>query len=277
MELPLEDLYGDIIGKAQKGLKIQDAVLMEVTGITREELEQARQGEFREDVARRLALVLGLDADALCDTGKKTWRPVPVQIRGLQQFTTTWEDMTVNSWVIWDEKSRQAVAMDAGADADPMLDFLKKHDLNLDLILLTHAHPDHVAALDDLRADAPCAPVYLHQDESYSGGKTEPVTEGDVYQVGNLTIEVRFTPGHSAGGTTYVVSGLSRPVAIVGDALFSGSMGGAPNAWQSALRVNRQKILSLPENTILCPGHGPMTSVGEELRHNPFYASGSHP
>jgi hydroxyacylglutathione hydrolase len=275
MELPLEDLYGDIIGKAQRGLKFQDGVLTEVGGITQEELEQAKRGEFNEGVARRLALVLGLDADALCESGKKSWHPAPVEIKGLEQFTTTWDDMTVNSWIVWDEKSRSAVAIDTGADASPMLEFLKSNDLRLDLILLTHAHPDHVAALTDLRSVMPSIPVYLHQDEQYEGGKTEPVTDGDVFQVGELTLEVRFTPGHSPGGTTYVVSGLSRPVAIVGDALFSGSMGGAPTAWRAALRVNQQKILSLPESTILCPGHGPMTTVGEELQHNPFYASGA--
>ena len=79
------------------------------------------------------------------------------------------------------------------------------------------------------------------------------------------------TSGHSVGGTTYVIEGLERPVAIVGDAMFAGSMGGGKISFQDALENNRTKILSLPGNTVLCPGHGPLTSVAEEKAHNPFF------
>ncbi len=205
MDLPLEDLYADVIGKAQKGLGLKDEVLLQSSGVSEQELARVRDNLFEEPVARRLALVLGLDADALCDLGRGTWHPHPVTLQGLKQFNTTWQDMTVNAWLVWDEQSRQAVVFDTGADATPILEFIRQHNLNLELILLTHAHADHVAALDALREYAPTAPVYLHEEEQFSG-KTEKVTEGDVFQVGWLKVEVRFTPGHSPGGTTYVVS-----------------------------------------------------------------------
>ncbi len=73
------------------------------------------------------------------------------------------------------------------------------------------------------------------------------------------------------GGTTYVISGLAAPVAVVGDALFAGSMGGGMISYDDALKNNREKIMTLPDETILCPGHGPMTTVAEEKRHNPFF------
>jgi hydroxyacylglutathione hydrolase len=71
---------------------------------------------------------------------------------------------------------------------------------------------------------------------------------------------------------TYVVTGLTRPIAIVGDSLFAGSMGGGNVSYRDALRTNLEKILTLPDQTIICPGHGPMTTVGEEKEHNPFFA-----
>jgi glyoxylase-like metal-dependent hydrolase (beta-lactamase superfamily II) len=73
------------------------------------------------------------------------------------------------------------------------------------------------------------------------------------------------------GGITYVIKGLDEPVAIVGDAVFAGSMGGGMVSYQDALQTNREKIMSLPDETVLCPGHGPMTTVGEEKNHNPFF------
>jgi len=73
------------------------------------------------------------------------------------------------------------------------------------------------------------------------------------------------------GGMTYVADGLERPIAIVGDAIFAGSMGGGMISYENALSTNREKIMTLPNETILCPGHGPMTTVGEEKRNNPFF------
>jgi glyoxylase-like metal-dependent hydrolase (beta-lactamase superfamily II) len=71
---------------------------------------------------------------------------------------------------------------------------------------------------------------------------------------------------------TFVATGLARPIAIVGDSLFAGSMGGGTVSYKDAVQNNLEKILTLPDETIICPGHGPMTSVGEEKKHNPFFA-----
>ena len=85
------------------------------------------------------------------------------------------------------------------------------------------------------------------------------------------SLVAKHTHGHSVGGMTYVIDGLEKPVAVVGDAIFAGSMGGGMISYEDALRTNREKIMTLPNDTILCPGHGPLTTVCEEKQSNPFF------
>jgi hydroxyacylglutathione hydrolase len=87
-----------------------------------------------------------------------------------------------------------------------------------------------------------------------------------------LEIESLSTWGHSPGGMTFVVRGLTKPIAVVGDSLFAGSMGGGNVSYDDAVKNNLEKILTLPNDTIICPGHGPLTTVGDEKLHNPFFA-----
>jgi glyoxylase-like metal-dependent hydrolase (beta-lactamase superfamily II) len=150
-----------------------------------------------------------------------------------------------------------------------MLRLAAKEKLSIKMILLTHAHADHVADLPRLREETG-ASVYVSERESIPGA--EPIEEGKHFHLGKLDIDTRLTWGHSQGGMTYVVTGLARPVAIVGDSLFAGSMGGGNVSYEDAVGNNLKKILTLPNETIICPGHGPMTTVGEEKIHNPFFA-----
>ena len=87
----------------------------------------------------------------------------------------------------------------------------------------------------------------------------------------SLSLVAKHTHGHSVGGLTYIIDGLEKPVAVVGDAIFAGSMGGGMVSYTDALRTNREKIMSLADDTILCPGHGPLTTVREEKQNNPFF------
>ena len=151
-----------------------------------------------------------------------------------------------------------------------MLDRVAAEKLTVKLILLTHSHPDHVADLRRLRKET-SAPVYISDRESADGA--EAISEGKRFRVGSLEIEARLTWGHSPGGMTFVITGLECPVAIVGDSLFAGSMGGGSVSYEEAVRNNREKILTLPDETIVCPGHGPLTTVGKEKRENPFFAN----
>lgn len=274
MKIPLEDYYEDIVGKAATGLRIGKRELAEKAGLSTDAVKDAMNGVFAEETARAVAPVLNLDADSLVDSGKNAWHPGAVEMIGLSSFNTPfpipgYEEMTVNAFLIWDPASKQAAAFDTGADASGILDTIKEHDLSLMGVFLTHTHGDHIADVDRLCRETGNPTVYVNQREPYGGASL--IDEGDRFRVGVLTMEARLTHGHSPGGTTFVISGLERKVAVVGDSLFANSMGGAPNSYLQALENNHDKILSLPDNTIICPGHGPMTTVGEEKAHNPFH------
>ena len=269
MSIPLEDNVSDIIGKAQRGLCVTDGQLAERSGLGVEAIRKLRDGQYVEEVVARAAPVLHLNASALKKLATGTWEPETLrEIAGLAQFNTVYHDMTVNAYLVWDPNKRDAVAFDTGADCQGMLQRIKQEKLDLKLILLTHAHPDHVADLPRLMRTG--APTYISEREPENGA--ELIEEGRRFQVGALQIEARLTSGHSPGGMTFVITGLARPIAIVGDSLFAGSMGGGNVSYADALKNNREKILTLPEETIVCPGHGPMTTVGKEKRDNPFFA-----
>ena len=267
-KIPLEDNFTDIIGKAQRGLKFSDEQLSQRASVSVAELQAVKGGEANESVIRKLASALGLGANALATSARKAWYPQPQALPGLVQFNTPYEDMTVNAYLVWDEKARQAVAFDTGADARPMLDFAKSRGLRITIILLTHTHPDHIAELARLKKETG-APAYVSQLEPTSGA--ENFKEGHSFTIGALRMETRKTSGHSVGGITYVIAGLDHPVAVVGDSLFAGSMGGGGISYPDALENNRKKILTLAGETIICPGHGPLTTVGEEKQNNPFF------
>jgi hydroxyacylglutathione hydrolase len=249
-------------------LKISDDDLCKRSGISVEALAKLKSGEFDESAARAVAPVLNLAANALVELGNKSWYPPTHEVAGLASFNTTFEDMTVNAYLAFDPQTKEAVAFDTGADASPMLDFAKKNSLKIKLILLTHIHPDHIADLEKLKKETG-ATAYVCELEPTSGAET--FNPGKTFSVGNLKIEARQTSGHAKGGITFFVTGLQKPVAVVGDAIFCCSMGGGMISFEEALRTNRQNIFSLPGETILCPGHGPLTTVAEQKQHNPFY------
>jgi len=267
--IPLEDNFTDIIGKAQRGLGISDSQLAEKSGAEAAAIRRVRDGEADRATIERIAPALELNPRALAELAENKFRPNEIELEGLAQFNTPYHDMQVNAYLVWDPASREAVAFDSGATCGSMLDFARENGLTIRLILLTHAHPDHVADLDRL-AKKTDAPIFIGSREQAPGA--EPIEEGQNFSLGALTIEARLTWGHSPGGMTFVVRGLARPVAIVGDSLFAGSMGGGNVSYSDAVKNNLEKILTLPDETVLCPGHGPLTTVGEEKAHNPFFA-----
>ena len=270
MTLPLEDTFADIIGKSQRGLKLGDADLAGRAGISESDLTAAKDGAFQAATIRALAPVLGLNTEALLAVAAGTYRPTEISLRGLDGFNTPFGDMTVNNYVIWDDVTKEAAAFDTGADASPLLDFLSQHGLTLKLILLTHTHGDHILELDRLVEKTGAIAYVGDREPALSGAET--FAAGRSFLLGRLSIATRLTWGHSQGGITYFISGLEKPLAIVGDAVFAGSMGGGAVSYADALRTNQEEILTLPDETVLAPGHGPLTTVGEQKHSNPFLA-----
>ncbi|MCS6783735.1 MAG: MBL fold metallo-hydrolase [Candidatus Caldarchaeum sp.] len=192
-----------------------------------------------------------------------------------------------NSYVVYDEASREAVLIDAGDDAWLMLESIHDNRLKLQAIYATHCHFDHVLAVDDLK-QAVRVPFYIHRDdlEVLAMGKEmtrrflgidvpDPpapdgfVEEGQTIQIGSSTLKVIHTPGHSPGSVCYYGEG----VLFSGDTLFQGSVGrtDAPggNAEQLVKSIV-EKLFKLPDDVKVYPGHGPETTIGWERRHNPF-------
>ncbi|HYV39365.1 MAG TPA: MBL fold metallo-hydrolase [Gemmataceae bacterium] len=266
--IPLEDNFTDIIGKAQRGFKLSDEELAKRAEISLGDLQRVKSGDVDEQIIRLVARSLNLGKSTLVESAKKAWYPKPISLDGLVQFNTPYQDMTVNSYLVSDPQTEHAIAFDTGADCGDMLEFAKANHLPINLILLTHTHPDHIADLARLKGETG-APAFVCDLEPTSGAETFSASKS--FELGSLKIETRQTSGHSVGGITYVVSGLARKVAIVGDAIFAGSMGGGGVSYLDALGNNRKKIMILEKDTVLCPGHGPLTTVGEEQLHNPFF------
>jgi len=272
MSIPLEDLVTDIIGKAQRGLGMSDTDLADQVGIEISELDavkQVRGVAFAE--VEKLAQALELGPKTLVAIAEGKYTPaVTLPKTGFFQANTPYGDIAVNAYLVWDNETGLAAAFDTGADCAPLVAELKRHNLTLQDVYLTHTHVDHVIELDRLIEKAGGS-VGVHVNEAEPLAKAAPFKPGVTFSLGKLHIETRDTSGHSAGGTTYHIHGLDRPLAIVGDALFAGSVGGIKSDYRAALQRIRDNILSAQDNTILAPGHGPLTTVAQEKTGNPFF------
>jgi glyoxylase-like metal-dependent hydrolase (beta-lactamase superfamily II) len=184
--------------------------------------------------------------------------------------------------------------VDCSFEPDEMLDWIESQELTLAAILLTHTHVDHIAGVDQAlsRFGKKGLPMYVHEKEagfcsnamlnlSALGGVsvtcTEPdhlVREGDVLNLADTKWRVLHTPGHSPGGVCYIHDASKQ--AIVGDAIFQGSIGrhDFPTSDVALLRRSIQKIMQLPDDMTIFPGHGEVTTIGEERRGNPFVVGG---
>ena len=267
--IPLEDFHEDIIGKASRGLGISKRELADKADVAVERIQALLAGEVDEEAIRAVAPALSLDGEKLVVSANKAWRPEDHAIEGLFQANTPYHDMLVNAFLIWDSSSNKAVVFDTGTDCGPILEQIKQRNLTVDAVLLTHTHGDHVADLDRLLSETGNPTVYANRLEPHPGATL--IDEGWTLEIGGLSLRALLTSGHSVGGTTFLVDGLAQPVAIVGDALFAGSMGGGMISFAEALQNNRDKLMTLPDETLVCPGHGPISSIGEEKQANPFF------
>ena len=172
---------------------------------------------------------------------------------------------------------REALLIDTAYNAPAMLDLLRKYQLRLVGIGLTHGHVDHAEGIEEILHQYD-VPVYLGSDDIELLGwrprrdQLVDPADGRTITVGRRTVHCFTTPGHTAGGVCYRVEDAQQPVCFVGDTLFAGSIGRSNprELYPTHLQSVRSRLLSLAPQYRLLPGHGPATTVKEELLHNPF-------
>jgi glyoxylase-like metal-dependent hydrolase (beta-lactamase superfamily II) len=271
-KITLEDNFDDVLAKAQRGLGFTDEALAAKAGVSVSILQALKKGQLDEAALAKLAPILRLHGPSLLELARKAWYPRVPNMTGLAQVSTAWKDFRVNAFVAWNPVTRQAVVFDTGTEPGPILAVVKENKLRAELLLITHTHGDHVACFAELKEKLGKPRAYVSPRGTLAGA--EPIDAGATLSLGNLHIEVRRTSGHAACGLTYVMRGLAQPVAVVGDALFAASMGGARSteAYAEALKTNREQIFTLSDDTVICPGHGPRSTVGQEKAHNSFFS-----
>src|ERR1700760_1805578 len=177
-----------------------------------------------------------------------------------------------NTYIVADEVGGSAVMIDAGGPVAPLLEFLRRGQLTLTHVLLTHHHDDHVSDLDEVRRQFPDVPVLIHELERPDvPGATGTMAPGQRIETGALVVEPIHTPGHTAGMLSLLVDGSD---VFTGDTLFKGSVGGvrAPGhtTYADLKTSTMDRLLKLPPETRIHPGHTDPTTVADELEHNRF-------
>jgi hydroxyacylglutathione hydrolase len=224
---------------------------------------------------------------------------VGVEKQGFLHISIPVGMLQCNCSIIGDPVTREALVIDPGDEVSRILDLLGRHKLTVKAIVSTHAHIDHVGGLSKLHKYTG-APVMMHREDlplyqamdvqaAFLGVMPPELTEvhqlltdGDVLPWGSLQAQVIHTPGHTPGSVSLYMpqeSGkitLASPQLFAGDTLFAGSIG-RTDLWggsmEAILDSLRGKLMALPEETIVHPGHGPTTSIGEEKQSNPFLVS----
>ena len=201
-----------------------------------------------------------------------------------------------NCSIVGDPATREVLVIDPGDEVSRILELLGRHKLTVKAIVSTHAHIDHVGGLAKLHKFTG-APIMMHREDvplyqamdvqaAFLGVVTPEVsevhqflTEGDTLQWGSLEAQVMHTPGHTPGSVSLYMPreagkiALAKPQLFAGDTLFAGSIG-RTDLWggsmEQILDSLRGKLMELPDDTLVHPGHGPRTTIGEERQSNPF-------
>ncbi|UOY94011.1 MBL fold metallo-hydrolase [Ectobacillus sp. JY-23] len=196
--------------------------------------------------------------------------------------------LQTNAYILHNEQG-QCIVFDPGSEGKRLITYLRKHHLHPLAILLTHAHFDHIGAVDEVR-NAFSIPVYVHEAEqdwladttlngsSYFGQGSITakaadcvITEESTLQIGDFTFEVLETPGHSPGSVSYYCK--EAGVVFSGDVLFQMSIGRTDlrgGSFHELVLSIEEKLFTLPDDTVVMCGHGPETTIGFEKEHNPF-------
>ncbi|MCX7884983.1 MAG: MBL fold metallo-hydrolase [Caloramator sp.] len=190
-----------------------------------------------------------------------------------------------NCYIIGDKNTKTGAIVDPGGNPEGILEECKKNGLEIKYIIITHGHGDHIAGVWELKEATKAKILMNKKDEYLTKGETLSITpilrniklfeideyiqEGDIIKVGDINIEVLETPGHTPGSVSLKIDN----IILTGDALFKGSIGRTdfPGAsYEQLINSIKEKLMIYSDDTLIYPGHGSSTTVGEEKKYNPF-------
>jgi len=273
--IELEDTFGDIMRKASRGTAMTGDQLAKASGIGADRLAalQADKAQASEDEARAVARALKLDPGKLADIALRRWTPpVMEQPQHIGHQVNT--PQPSNGYFLILQEQKAAAFVDPGGAPANIISTLRRSPVNLQYILLTHRHADHCDALAPVREAFPSARPVIHRlDAPALGTRARDsigINDGDALPFGDGEIRLRHTPGHTDGSSCFIYKGSI----FTGDTLFAGSVGGLFGddfGYLDLLHGIETKLFCLPEDTVVLPGHGPPSTIGEERAHNPFF------
>ncbi len=258
----LEDDFTYVIRKAFKGLALAPGEAASRAGLAEKEVLAFSRGNFSADTARRLAPALGLNPEALANHDH--YLPKPIALPNVHRLDLPFSGERVNAWLVGSADA--AILFDTGYEGGSCVAALNAIGASApDHVFITHAHGDHIGGISSFTA-LQIITLGCHIEHA------RPMNPGDAVRIGSLAVRACDLSGHANPALGYHIDGLALPVLVTGDALFAGSIGGCdgPANYQHALRRLKEVLTPLPDSTILLPGHGPATTLGEERAGNPF-------
>ena len=266
-----EDNAVDAVQKALRGLTLDGESIDPGIHQRIEDLKhQLESGNLVEQDWFVVARTLGLHGPSLLEFARRPSVEATPLPNGWQQWVLPFGPYTVNAYAL-PLSDQKCILIDAGDHVNDFYSRLEKSNRIPTHLLITHNHHDHVGAVGKLISDYPDLKIYAMQPSLYKD--TLPLSDLSEFDIAPYHFQAYHTPGHASDSISYLIhSEQSPPAMAVGDCIYAKSAGGVRSHYREALHMIRSKILDHPDHTLLLPGHGPVTTVGLEKSHNPFFA-----
>ncbi len=272
-----EDEYFDIVGKARRGLGLSTAEAAAAAQISEKDFSaiESGHGTPSEPCLIAVARALELAPKKLADFALRPEAPRSLTPLHLFARLVLGSGFTANGYLLACPDSLDGVIVDPGSDPAAVLAGIERMNMKPVAILITHVHGDHVGALAAIQEQYPVPAITLKAEGKAPGSLPKLATaveDGYAITAGSLRGKVLRVPGHTPGSAVFAFT--ETRTAFTGDAMFARSLGGCAGTgdiYRKFRAAAASKILGLPDATILCPGHGPLTTVSDEKRLNPFF------